>query len=68
MAMPLAIRDLDTGLFFAHGQWTADPKWAQDFPTFDDAKALAQKLNLKNADVVTIRTDGRVSAGCRIPN
>ena len=66
--MPLAIRNLDTGLFFAKGQWTADPKWAQDFPTFDDAKDLAQKLKIKNADVVTINTDGRVTGGWRIPN
>ena len=65
-AMPLAIRSLDTGLFYDHGQWTADPKLAQDFPSFESAKELALKENIRNADVVTIHINGRVSGGVPI--
>lgn len=64
--MPLALRNLDTGLFFAHGQWTPYPKLAQDFSDFEEAKKAAIELNLKNADVVTIHVDGRVRGGWTI--
>ena len=65
--MPLALRNLDTGFFFAHGQWTADPKLAQDFPDFEHAKEVALKQKIRNAEVVTIHIDGRVSGGWPIP-
>ena len=65
--MPLAIRNVDTGLFLDHGRWTPDPSLAQDFPDFESAAKEAVALNLKNADVVTIHMDGRVSGGWRVP-
>jgi hypothetical protein len=61
--MPTAIRNLDTGLFFAHGQWTHDPKLAQDFPDEESARKVVRKFSIKNADLVTISDEGRVLAG-----
>ena len=66
--MPLAIRNLDTGLFYDRGQWTADPKVAQDFPDYESAKETALKEGIRNADVVTVHIDGRVSGGVPIRN
>ena len=64
--IPLLIRNLDTGPFFDHGRWSADPKLAQDFADYGQAKEVALKQGIRNADVVTVHIDGRVSGGVPI--
>ena len=64
--MAMVIRDLETGLFFAHGHWTHDPKLAQDFADEESAAQTASKNHIKNADLVIINEDGRVIGGTPI--
>ena len=55
--MRFGLRDLDTGLFFDNGQWTADARLAQQF---DDPKVIekfAVEHRVKNAEAVMLEGD-----------
>lgn len=51
--MRLALRDLDTGMFYGVGSyWTDDPWFAQEFATPIEARTAAVALKIKNAELV----------------
>jgi hypothetical protein len=49
------IRDFATGLFFAKGQWTAEPSMAQDFPDQDAIEKVVMEHQVKNAEMVLLQ-------------
>jgi hypothetical protein len=53
----LALLNLDTGLFFAHGAWTCDHKMSQPFPDRGSVSKAALELKLKNAAAALIEGD-----------
>ena len=65
--MPLALRDLDTGLFFDQGEWTTDPRLAQHFK---DKRAVEMKVleyQIKNAELVVLNDEFQILGGTFIP-
>jgi len=52
--MCLALVNLDTGLFFARGDWTLDYELAQTFPNQNAIADLAVKNSVKNAAAVLL--------------
>ena len=50
--MRKALRNLDTGCFFSHGDWTTDPSLAQIFTDQKSIELLAAQYNIQNADMV----------------
>jgi hypothetical protein len=52
--MLLALVNLDTGLFFAIGDWTIDYELAQTFPNQKVIADLAVKNGVKNAAAVLL--------------
>ena len=66
--MGLALRDLNTELYFAHGKWTGDLRLAQEFPDREAVEKIVFEHQIKNAEMVFL--DGeppRVAGGCPIP-
>ena len=62
--MRLALRDLDTGLFFDKGQWTMDPRLAQEFSDREAILRVAIEHKIKNAEAVFIEGEPpRVTGG-----
>ena len=55
-----------TGLFYAKGTWTHDAKLADDFPNKESAEQLLTTLGIRNADLVTVNEEGRVTGGTPI--
>ena len=53
----LALRDLDTGLFFNNGQWAREPQFAQQFPNQEAVKKSAIENKIKNAEIVYLAGD-----------
>ncbi len=47
--MRLALANLDTGLFFAKGRWTADGNHAQVFPDTETVASVAAENKIRNA-------------------
>lgn len=64
--MSSVLRNLDTGLFYANGQWTADPRVAEPFADEESARMVATKLSLTNADLVGVDRNGKVVSGTPI--
>ena len=63
----LLIRDLETGLLFAHGKWTSEAALAQDFPDQDAIAKVVALHKIQNAEMVLF--DGpnqRVGGGVRV--
>ena len=50
--MNKALRDLDTGLFFSHGDWTIDPSLAQIFPDQKSIERLVEHYDIHNPEMV----------------
>ena len=55
--MQRAIRNLDTGLFLAKGQWTSEAWLAEVFPNEDAVGQAVMKHKLKNAEMVYLDGD-----------
>jgi hypothetical protein len=63
----VALRDLDTGLFFSKGQWTMDPRFAQVFPDREAVERLALELKINNPEMVFIGGEPpKVTGGIRL--
>ena len=60
------IRDLDTGLFFNQGKWTANASVAQNFPDEGAIERIVVEHQIKNAEMVLLEGP-RVRGGVRIP-
>jgi hypothetical protein len=50
--MPIAIRDLNSGLFFNGGQWTAIVEWAQCFRDRQTVERVAFEYKIEKAEMV----------------
>jgi hypothetical protein len=50
--MRLALRDLDTGLFFTKGLWVEDPRVAEHFPEQKSVEKAALENRVNNAEIV----------------
>ena len=53
----IALANLDSGLFFNEGQWTSNPRHAQEFPDRDSVSKLAVQLKVKNAAAAVLHGD-----------
>ena len=65
--MRRAIRNLNTGLFFANGDWTVEPKLAQNFQDDHEIEKTVAKYGLDGVDLVVL--DGeppRIVSGRKI--
>lgn len=55
--MRMALINLDSGLFFEKGGWSADPKLAQTFSNSEAVKQLVAENKTPNAAVVLLDGD-----------
>ena len=55
--MALAIRNVDTGLFYAEGEWTSEPQLAEQFPNRELAEQVAEGQKLPNLEIVFLGGD-----------
>ena len=70
--MPLALRDLDTGLFFSRKGWVADSTMAQVYPDKKAVQRAVFEYQLNNAEVVALneflQLIGSVNSCLRVQN
>lgn len=46
------IQNRKTGEYFYHGQWTLDPRWAQEYPDVGKAMIACMRHRLDEVDLV----------------
>jgi hypothetical protein len=61
--MRWAIRDLQTGHFYAGQHWTSNVEFAEKFLDFEAAIGVASALQVKRIELVIISEDGLVAGG-----
>lgn len=64
--MASVLRNLDTGLFYAYGNWTTNPRLAQSFQDEESARKVVRKEDIKNADLLNLDKDGKIVSGSQI--
>ena len=68
--MRRALRNLDTGLFYAKGQWITEASLAEIFPDAESIAKVVIECRLQNAEMVFLSGEGRetsVLGGSRVP-
>jgi len=62
--MPLALRDLDTGLFYANqGDWTPNVRLAKAFEEETEVIQAALENKIKNPEMIWLNKDREVTGG-----
>ena len=56
--MAMAIRDLKTGMFYAHGKWTTDLRLADRFLDLTSVHGFLQDQKLQSVDAIILSDDG----------
>ena len=63
-----AIRHLQSGLFFDHGEWATDAKLAQHFDERKKVQKTAFDYRLKHIEMVFLDEEFRITGGTLIPD
>jgi len=61
--LKMAIRSLNTGLYFDKGKWAEDPKVAQHFKTASEIETVVADYRLENVERVILDPDYRIRGG-----
>lgn len=64
--MALALRDLDTGLFYSNGGWTNTLWLAQEFKTQVEVEKVAIEFAVQNGEMVLLSHEKQIVGGTAI--
>jgi hypothetical protein len=65
-AMRRVLRDSASGLFYAHGVWTADVRLADVFSDLASIEKIVQDQQIQNAEMILVENVSTLGGGVRV--